>query len=120
MKNSKLNSNRLALAIAAALAASVVSSQAQSAVATISGVPVSGGFDYTILLTNPSSDLHSISNSFWYGWTLSGNNLPFSSQQRNANSLGWANILDGDLYRQWEKQFRFCADAGTNGNIHFF
>jgi hypothetical protein len=90
----KLNliSSRYAVAVAAGLAASILSSQAQSASATISYVPVAGSFDYTIILKNTGSDNL---NSFWYGWTQSGNNLP-TDPVSPGNSSGWANDLSGN------------------------
>ena len=86
-------STRLALALAAGLGFAAVSSHAQSASATISDVAAGGGnFDYTVTLFNTgSTDLE----SFWYGWTQSGNNLP-SDPTTPGNSLGWANDLDGN------------------------
>jgi hypothetical protein len=82
-----------ALAVAAVLAASTQSSPAQSASATISDVAAGGGlFDYTILLQNTGT---ANLNSFWYGWTQSGNNLP-SNPSNAGNSLGWANTLSGN------------------------
>jgi hypothetical protein len=80
------------------LAASAISSHAQSAIATISEVTGTGGnFDYTITLKNTGTlDL----NSFWYGWTTSGNNLP-SNPTSPGNSLGWANVLDFNSI-QWQ------------------
>jgi|SRR5882724_2694965 len=80
------------------LASSIISSHAQSAVATISEVTGSGGnFDYTITLQNTGTlNL----NSFWYGWTISGNNLP-SNPSSAGNSLGWANVLDFNSI-QWQ------------------
>ena len=84
---SKFNPVSLALAIAISLAISRLSSDAQSATATISGVLAGGGnFDYTITLKNTGGDTL---NSFWYGWTLSGNNLPSVFVLRdNLNWLG--------------------------------
>jgi hypothetical protein len=97
-KFSKLTTTCLVLATAAGLAASTISSYAQSATATISEVTGSGGaFDYTITLQNTGTlNL----NSFWYGWTISGNNLP-SNPSSAANSLGWANVLDFNSI-QWQ------------------
>ena len=80
------------------LAASTIPSYAQSAVATISEVTGTGGnFDYTITLKNTGTQNL---NSFWYGWTLSGNNLP-SNPSNAGNSLGWANVLDFNSI-QWQ------------------
>jgi PEP-CTERM motif len=83
----------LAAAVTAGLAASTLHSHAQSAAGTISGIAAGGGaFDYTITLTNTGT----LSlNSFWYGWTTSGNNLP-SDPSSAGNSLGWANTLDAN------------------------
>ena len=96
----KLTTNRfaLALAVATGLAASTLSSQAQSATATISDVPAAGGnFDYTLTLKNTGTQSL---NSFWYGWTTSGNNLP-SDPISAANSLGWVSSIAGNSI-QWE------------------
>ena len=83
---------RLAIAIAGGLAMSAISSQAQSATATISGVQVGGDWDYTITLQNTGTTQL---DSFWYGWTTVGNNL--AADPSNAgNSLGWANDLDAN------------------------
>jgi len=89
---SKLTSTYFTAAVAAGLAMFAVSSHGQGATATISDVPVSGGFDYTITLHNSGT---TNLNSFWYGWTTSGNNLP-SNPSSAANSLGWANDLSGN------------------------
>jgi hypothetical protein len=89
---SRFNSVSLALAVTVCLAVSRISSDAQSATATISGGPAGGGnFDYTITLKNTGG---LTLNSFWYGWTLSGNNLP-SSPSFATNSIGWASDLSG-------------------------
>ena len=60
--------------------------------ATISGVAAGNSFDYTITLQNTGTNAL---NSFWYGWTTSGNNLP-SAPSSAANSLGWSNDLSGN------------------------
>src|SRR6516225_5595123 len=57
MKNLKLSSLCLVLPVISGLALSAVSGQAQSASATISGVPVTGGYNYTITLGNAGSAL---------------------------------------------------------------
>jgi hypothetical protein len=82
---SKLLSFRLAFAVAAGLAASTTSSHAQSATATISGVPVAGVFDYTIVLKNTGA---TPLEGFWYAWTTSGNNLT-ANITSPGSSLGW-------------------------------
>jgi len=60
---------RLALALAAGLAAFTTTSRAQiTATGTVSAAPAGGGsFDYTITLHNSASSTDSI-QSFWYAW----------------------------------------------------
>ena len=96
--HSKFTAIRCFLVVAAGWALSLASGHGQGATATISDVAGGGGtFDYTITLKNTGTlNL----NSFWYGWTLSGNNLP-SNPNNAANSLGWANVLDANSI-QWE------------------
>jgi hypothetical protein len=121
MKENQMNNQpkptsiRFTLAVVAGLVASAVSSNAQSATATISGTPVSGGFNYTILLHNTGSDFL---NSFWYGWTTSGNNLP-SNPSVAGNSLGWGNILDFNSI-QWENSGGSALAPGQFGTFTFF
>ncbi|MFZ0828747.1 MAG: hypothetical protein WAO02_15120 [Verrucomicrobiia bacterium] len=116
MKNlSKLISSHFALALAAGLAASAVSSSAQSATATISDTAVSGGYDYTIILQNTGTfNL----NSFWYGWTTSGNNLP-SNPSTAANSLGWNNNLAANSI-EWVNGAGSALTPGHSGTFTFF
>jgi hypothetical protein len=97
---SKLISIRFALAVAAGLAASTVSSQAQSATATISGVAAGGGvFDYTIALKNTGT---TSLDSFWYAWTTSGNNLSVGVTSPGS-SLGWTDTsLEGNTSISYE------------------
>jgi len=121
MKENQMNNQpkptsiRFTLAVVAGLVASAVSSHAQSATATISGTPVSGGFNYTILLHNTGSDSL---NSFWYGWTTIGNNLP-SNPSVAGNSLGWANILDFNSI-QWENSTGAPLSPGQTATFTFF
>ena len=88
--NSLLKSLAAPLAVAAVFIAPTLSSHAQSASATISAVQDGVNWDYTITLDN--TGILSL-NSFWYGWTTSGNNLP-SDPSSGGNTLGWANNLD--------------------------
>lgn len=105
----------LALAVAAGLATSTVSSSGQSATATISDVAAGGGnFDYTITLKNTGTQSL---NSFWYGWTQSGNNLP-SDPTSAANSLGWANDLSGNSI-MWENSSGTALGAGQLATFTF-
>jgi hypothetical protein len=115
MKNlSKLPSIRVALAVAAGLAAATVSSQAQGAMATISGVPAGSVYDYTITLLNTGSDNL---NSFWYGWITFQNDLP-SDPTSAGNSLGWANDLDGNSI-QWVNSTGSALAPGHSGTFTF-
>jgi hypothetical protein len=111
----KLNHIRIAFAAAAGFTASIVSGRAQDATATISGVAAGGGnYDYTITLQNTGSDNL---NSFWYGWTQGGNNLP-SNPTTPANSLGWANNLDGNSI-QWVNSTGTALAPGQSGTFNF-
>src|SRR5664279_2408226 len=98
----------------AGLLASAVSSHAQGAIATISGVAASGGFDYTILLTDTGSGNL---NSFWYGWTASGNNLP-SVPSGPTNSLGWNNTVFGNSI-EWVNSSGTALTPGHSGTFFY-
>jgi hypothetical protein len=115
-KPSKFTVICFALAAAGGLGVSTISGYAQSAVATISDVAGAGGvFDYTITLQNNGNQNL---NSFWYGWTTSGNNLP-ASPSSAGNSLGWANVLDGTSI-QWENTTASPAlGAGQSATFTF-
>jgi hypothetical protein len=94
LPNFSLSATRLALALAAGLVASTISSQAQSAMATISEVPGTGGnFDYTISLENTGTQSL---NSFWYGWTVGVFNLAPGTTSVASSSLGWTATIDGN------------------------
>ncbi|HWD91787.1 MAG TPA: hypothetical protein VG938_05500 [Verrucomicrobiae bacterium] len=97
-KSSKFIAIRCFLIAAATWAMFPTSSQGQGAIATISQTGgTTGSFDYSLTLKNTGSvDL----NSFWYGWTDFGNNLP-ANPSSAANSLGWANVLDFNSI-QWQ------------------
>ena len=83
--------------------------------ATISDVAVSGGYDYTILLQNTGS---TSLNSFWYGWTQGGNNLP-SVPSGPANSLGWGNSVVGNSI-EWVNSSGTTLAPGFSGTFFFF
>ena len=106
---------KITLALAMTLAISVVSSHAQGATATISGVSAGGGlYDYTITLYNTgSTDL----NGFWYGWTSYGNNLP-SDPISAGNSLGWDNDLDYNSI-EWENNSGTALPSGDSATFTF-
>jgi hypothetical protein len=99
---SKMNSIFLSLMVATALAAAIVSSQAQSATATLSWVAAGGSYDYTVTLQNTGSVAL---NGFWYGWTDSGNNLP-SIPSGAGNSLGWGNDVSGNSI-MWNNTYSY-------------
>ena len=69
-----------------------IAGQAQSATATISEVPSTGGYYYTLTLDNTGTIPL---EGFWYGWTQSGNNLP-SNPSNPGNSIGWTSTLFGN------------------------
>lgn len=105
-----------ALAVAAGLFASAVSGHAQSVIATISDTPASGGFDYTIILQNTgSTDI----NSFWYGWTQGGNNLP-SDPSNLGNTVGWGQSLFGGNSVEWVNSSGTALAPGDSGTFTFF
>jgi hypothetical protein len=108
----KLTAIRLALI--ASLTAAISSSYGQGAVATISDVQVGGNFDYTILLHNTGS---TSLNSFWYGWTQSGNNLP-SVPSGPTNSLGWGNNIFGNSIK-WINSSGTALAAGQTATFFF-
>jgi hypothetical protein len=105
---------RLCLAVATASAATTVTSHAQSATATISAVAAGTSYDYTITLQNTGTNAL---NSFWYGWTTSGNNLP-SDPSNAANSLGWGNDLDGNSIK-WVNSSGTALAPGASATFTF-
>src|SRR5258706_9235119 len=116
-KVSKLLSIRLALVVAAGLAASAATSHAQSATATISGVAAGGGsFDYTITLQNTGT---TSLDSFWYAWTLSGNNLS-AAISSPGSSLGWIDTaLTGNTSISWEGNAGNALAMGQSATFTF-
>lgn len=115
IRSHKTISARIALTLAAGLTFTGLRSQAQNAVATISSAPSGGGFNYTILLTDTGS---TSLNSFWYGWTTSGNNLP-SVPTTAGNSLGWGNSVSGNSIK-WVNSTGTALTAGNSGTFTFF
>jgi hypothetical protein len=88
-----LTSIRFALALAAGLSASsALAVGTITASATLSDVQNGTTYDYTLTLDNTGTIPI---ESFWYGWTTSGNNLP-SDPTTPGNSLGWNNTLDAN------------------------
>ena len=94
---------RLAIAIAGGLAMSAISSQAQSATATISGVQAGSDWDYTITLQNTGA---TPLEGFWYAWTTGGNNLS-SDISNPGSSLGWT-----DTEKTGNTSISYQGDAG--------
>jgi len=120
MKNSLLKTalNLLALTIAGQVSLTTLPGRAQGFVdvqATISGVAASGGYDYTIMLLNTGNE---DINSFWYGWTFSGNNLP-SNPGNAGNSLNWDNILNGNSII-WQNSSGTALAANATATFTFF
>ncbi len=82
--------------------------------ATISVGAAGGSFDYTITLENTGT---AALNSFWYGWTTSGDNLP-SAPSSAANSLGWSNDLSGNSIK-WVNSSGTALAAGASATFTF-
>ena len=110
----RLNSVRFSLALAVGLAATPVSSHAQSATADLSAVAVGNAYAYTLILRNTGA--YAL-NSFWYGWTINGNNLP-SLPSNAANSLGWANNLSGNSIK-WVNGSGTALAPGASATFTF-
>ena len=109
---------RLTATIVGALAASGPSVYAQTAMATLSDSPVTGGYNYTVTLYNTGA--YPL-NGFWYGWTQDGNNLPgvpsnignLSAWNNEAfgNSIMWANSTGTPLLPGHNAIFTFFSSA---------
>jgi hypothetical protein len=112
----KLTSIRFALAVAGGLAMSVVSTHAQSAMATISGTQAGSDWDYTITLENTSAPGTSL-EGFWYGWIVGDFDLG-AVPSNASNSLGWANTVDGDSI-QFQGGAGDALGAGQSGTFSF-
>jgi hypothetical protein len=110
----KMNSFRLSLAVVALAAVAPVCSHAQSATATISSVAAGDVYDYTITVQNTGSVGL---NSFWYGWTTAGNNLP-SDPSSAGNSLGWGNQLSGNSIK-WINSSGTALAPGASATFTF-
>ncbi|HEX4263311.1 MAG TPA: hypothetical protein VH597_03145 [Verrucomicrobiae bacterium] len=116
-KPSKSIAIRCFLLVAATWIVFPTSGHAQGATATIAQIGSSSGtFDYMLTLHNTGTlDL----NSFWYGWTDFGNNLP-SNPSTAGNSIGWANVLDFNSI-QWQNTTGASALApGQSATFTFF
>ena len=112
----KLLPIRLALVVAAGLAASAATSHAQSATATISGVADGGSFDYTITLQNTGT---TSLDSFWYAWTLTGNNLS-ALISNPGSSLGWVDTaIEGGTSISWEGNAGNVLGVGQSATFTF-
>jgi hypothetical protein len=113
LKN-KFSSIFLTLAGAAGFVLSAAPGLAQpNASATISGTVVAGGYDYTVTLHNTGT---TSLDSFWYGWTTAGNNLP-SVPTTIGNDLGWANTGSGNSI-MWTGGT--AIGVGGSGTFTFF
>lgn len=114
-KMPKASAIAVALAVLGGVFTPVFKIHAQGAVATISGVAVSGGYDYTIILTDTGG---TALNSFWYGWTTSGNNLP-DVPSTAGNTLGWGNSVSGNSI-EWVNSSGTTLNNGQSGTFTFF
>jgi len=82
--------------------------------ATIYAVTNGSSYDYTITLTNTGTNAL---NSFWYGWTTSGNNLP-SNPTNASNSLGWSNGISGNSIK-WTNSSGTALAPGDSATFTF-
>jgi hypothetical protein len=82
--------------------------------ATIYEVAAGSSFAYTITLQNTGTNAL---NSFWYGWTTSGDNLP-SAPSSAANSLGWSNDLSGNSIK-WTNSSGTALAPGDSATFTF-
>jgi hypothetical protein len=110
----KLTSIRLALAVTGGLAAAV-SSHAQSASATISGIQAGSIWDYTVTLDNTGS---TALEGFWYAWTDDGNNLA-SAASNPGNSLGWSSSLFNSTSIQYQGGAGDALGIGQSATFTF-
>ena len=116
LMNRTLKLIRLTSIAMAGLAAAVAPNlHAQSATATISGALSGSVYDYTIVLDNIGSDNL---NSFWYGWTQSGNNLP-SDPSAPSNTSGWANTVFGGNSIEWVNNTGTALAPGNTATFTF-
>jgi hypothetical protein len=104
---SQMNSIRLSLTVGAVLAAATVSSRAQSATATISWVAAGNSYNYTVRLKNTGTVAL---NSFWYGWTASGDNLP-SVPSSAGNSVGWGSEVSGNSIKWMNNSYSYYGNT---------
>ena len=89
----KLTTNKCSLAFAAALAASALSTPAQSVlvIGNLTSAPGTGGvFDYTLSLQNTGTEAV---QSLWLGWVPGSFNIANPSSP--GNNLGWSSTLSG-------------------------
>ena len=116
--NSPLKSISIGLVTAFGLVTSAISGHAQNATATISNTGMDGSlFDYTITLHNTGS---TVLDSFWYAWTLSGNNLS-ANISNPASALGWTDTaLEGNTSISWEDSSGTHTLAAGNATTFTF
>jgi hypothetical protein len=109
--NSTWISNHSSLIIAAGLAVTTLSSQAQSVAATgaLTDVAGAGGvFDYTFTLDNTGTEAI---ESFWLGWFPGSFNV--ASPTSAGNTLGWNNVVDGNSIQFGGTSATALAPGGT-------
>ena len=82
--------------------------------AAIFGVADGSSYDYTITLQNTGTNAL---NSFWYGWTTNGDNLP-SGPFNAGNALGWSNEISGNSVK-WVNSTGTALAAGASATFTF-
>src|SRR5271170_6879094 len=107
-------------AIAAGLALSAISAQAQdvAVTGTLTDVPGGGGvFDYTLTLKNTGSEAV---EGLWLGWALSS--LPVfnvASPTAAGNNLGWVSPVDGNSTQYGGSPSETTLAPGSTGTFTF-
>jgi len=115
-----LISNRFSLAIAAGLALSAISIQAQDVGVTgsLTYVAAEGGvFDYTLTLHNTGSEAV---EGLWLGWALSSSPVfNVVSPTSAANNLSWAVLVDGNSVQYGGSASETTIPSGGSGTFTF-
>jgi hypothetical protein len=115
-----LISNHFSLAVAAGLALSAVSTQAQDVAVTDSLTYVAAGggvFDYTLTLHNTGSEAV---EGLWLGWALSSSPVfNVLNPTAAANNLGWADLVDGNSVKYGGSSSETTILSGGSGTFTF-
>jgi len=115
-----LISNYFSLAVAAGLALTAISTQAQDVAVTgsLTYVAAGGGvFDYTLTLHNTGSEAV---EGLWLGWALSSSPVfDIVSPTAAANNLGWAVLVDGNSVKYGGSSSETTIASGGSGTFTF-